>query len=134
MRSKFCLRRIAYTTLICELLIGMAASAAFADNFSSADSAGSSSLPSTPRVLQAQISHTDAMSRSELGAAAAVQQDPLAAPLKPMAAPVVTPNYSASAQNAQVALQSNALQSNVQQSNVLQANAQNSAFNLQAAA
>jgi hypothetical protein len=112
----------------------MAASPAFADNYSAADSASSSSLPSTPRVLQAQISHTDAMSRSELGAAAVVQQTSLAPPLKPMAAPVVTSNYSAYAQNAQVALQSNALQSNVLQPNVLQSNAQNNAFNLQAAA
>jgi hypothetical protein len=140
MGTKFGLKRMAYTSLICETLVGVAVSvclsvpSALADNLSNTSSVNSSQSPAPPRYLQAQISHTDAMSRSELSAAAAAEQVSLAPPLKPIAAPVATPNYSAFAQNSQVALQSSALQSNAFQANALQANAQNNAFNLQAAA
>jgi hypothetical protein len=137
MVSKFELKQKTYASLICETFFGiavfgiLAAPSASADNVSSVAAAGSSS---TPRVLQAQISHTDAMSRSELSAAAGLEQAVLAPPMKAVAAPIVTPNYSAYAQNSQLALQSPSLQSGALQSNSLQANAQNNAFNLQAAA
>jgi TonB C terminal len=141
MGSKFELKQKAYASLICESLVrtavlmsvavslGLAVPVAFADNLSSLAPVNPTQPASAPRFLQAQISHTDAMSRSELSAAATAEQVSLAPPMKPVAAPVVTPNYSAYAQNAQLALQSGALQSNA-----LQTSAQNNAFNLQAAA
>jgi hypothetical protein len=135
MGTNFELKRIAYTSLICEVIVGMAVSVsltfpvAFADNLPNTASVNSSQIAATPRFLQAQISHTDAMSRSELSAASAAEQVSLSPPMKPLAAAVVNPNYSAYAQNSQVALQATACQANN-----LQANAQNNAFNLQAAA
>lgn len=152
MRGRVVLKRIAYISLICELFCALAVPSAFADTniFSpvsssqyspysptstySAGAGPAASATSSPRLLQAQISHSDAMSRSELSAAAAANQAALAPPLHPVAAPVANPNYAAYAQNSQLASQSAAFQSAGMQANMLQSNAQNNAFNLQAAA
>ena len=85
----------------------------------SAIAAGDAAQQPTPRVLQAQISHSDSMSRAELTATAAAEQVSLGLPMTPVAATTKTPNLQASAQNPAFGLQGGA---------------QNSSFNLQAAA
>jgi hypothetical protein len=75
-------------------------------------------------MLQAQISHSDAMSRTELNANAASDQLSLALPLVPTMAPSAAPNLQASVQNGTYNLQTNAqsgtynLQQNANQSDM----------------
>lgn len=65
------------------------------------------------KMLQAQISHSDAMSRDELKGGASSEQISLALPLTPITAPMPATNLQAGAQNGTFNLQQNALQSDM---------------------